>query len=83
MSSNRAMIGILSLVFVFFILFSYIYVKKRMGPIKSNWSAERCSPAVIPFAGLINPPNGKSGFEFTYENFNFCINNIIKETAYR
>jgi len=78
---NGSVFGTVFLVFVFFILFSYIYVKKRVGPIKSNWTAERCSPAVIPFAGLINPPNGKSGFEFTYENFNFCINNIIKETA--
>ena len=78
---NGSVIGTFFLMFVFFILLSYIYVQKRINPIKNNWSQERCSPSVMPFAGLINPPKGKSGFEFTYENFNYCINNIIKETA--
>ena len=78
---NGSVFGTIFLIFVFFVLFSYIYIRTRIEPIKNNWTAERCSPVVIPFAGLINPPSGKSGFEFTYENFNFCINNIIKESA--
>ena len=78
---NGSVFGTIFLMFVFFVLFSYIYIRKRVEPIKNNWTAERCSPAVIPFAGMINSPSGKSGFEFTYENFNYCINNIIKESA--
>jgi len=78
---NGSVIATFFLMFVFFVIFSYIYVQKRINPIKANWTQERCSPAVIPFAGIINPPGDKGAFEFTYENFNFCINNIIKETA--
>ena len=64
---------------VFFIIFSYSYIQTRITPIKSNWTKERCSPMIIPFAGIINPPPGKTAFEYTSENFTFCINTIIKE----
>jgi hypothetical protein len=69
------------LLLIFFIVISYFYTMTRITPIRNNWTKERCSPSVLPFAGLINPPTGKDGFDFTYENFNYCINTIIKDTV--
>ena len=45
--------------------------------IKDDWVNQRCSPAVIPFVGFINKPDNKSVAEFTEENFNYCIQNIL------
>ena len=67
------------ILFVFFIALSYYYVMAQAKPIKDNWVNERCSPAVMPFAGLINKPEGQSAFDFTGENFSFCTQNIIKD----
>ena len=78
--NGSVLISILVL-FVFFIIFSYYYIQTRINPIKANWSKERCSPPVIPFAGLINLPKDKGVLEFTFENFNHCVNNIIKDAA--
>ena len=76
---NGSIFATFFFLFVCFIVFSYSYIQTRITPIKNNWTQERCSPIVIPFAGLINPPPNKSKFQFTYENFNFCINTIIKD----
>ena len=67
------------ILFVFFIAMSYFYVMAQAQPIKDNWVNERCSPAVMPFAGLINKPEGQSAFDFTGENFSFCTQNIIQD----
>ena len=37
---------------------SYYFVKSHATEIKKNWSARRCDPRVIPFAGIINAPPG-------------------------
>ena len=66
---------------IFFMIFSYFYIKKHLGLIKANWTKERCSPVVIPFAGFINAPKGTSTFDYTAENFTYCLNDIIKESA--
>ncbi len=69
------------LILIFFVLVSYLYIKIRIAPIKQNWTSERCSPAVIPFAGLINAPDGKGTLEYTEENFNYCVNTILTDIA--
>jgi hypothetical protein len=69
--------------FIFFILLSYFSVISRIEPIKKNWNNQKCSPNVIPFAGLINKPHNMSGFDFTKKNFNECINNILESIAYQ
>ena len=48
--------------FVFFLIFSYMYVMNRIKPIRADWVNQRCSPSVIPFAGLINREPGTSAF---------------------
>lgn len=67
------------ILFVFFIAMSYFYVMSKAKPIKDNWVNERCSPAVMPFAGLINKPPGQSAFDFTGENFSYCTNSILQD----
>ena len=67
------------ILFVFFIAMAYFYVMSQAQPIKDNWVNERCSPAVMPFAGLINKPPGQSAFDFTGENFSYCTQNIIQQ----
>lgn len=67
---------------IFSSLISYYHIMNNLDPIKADWVNQRCSPGVIPFAGLINPPNdGTSAFEYTSENFTFCIQNILKQIA--
>jgi hypothetical protein len=46
-------------------------------PIIDDWPNQRCKPNIIPFAGLINPPEGVSASEYTSQNFNYCTQNIL------
>ena len=66
-------------VVIFWLLFSYHMVKGRMKPIRADWVNQRCHPAVIPFAGMINAPESGSKFAFTASNFSGCVTSILKE----
>lgn len=66
---------------IFFILTSYFYVMNHVKPILANWDNEKCSPSVIPFAGIINKDPNMSVFEFTGKNFTGCIQTILKTIA--
>ena len=61
-----------------FILCSYCFVMINVQPIKDDWINQRCKPSIIPFAGLINAPEGMSSTDFTKENFDYCTQNIVK-----
>ena len=63
--------------FVFFLLFSYYWVNSQIKPLKADWDNKKCHPAVIPFAGYINAPPGTSNFDYTSENFNACLFNVL------
>ena len=63
--------------FVFFLLFSYLYIIARLKPIKNDWENQRCNPEVMPFAGFINKKPGQSAFDFTSENFTNCTEMIL------
>jgi hypothetical protein len=65
------------LTILLFVAHSYSVVMLNIKPIKENWSAERCKPGVIPFAGLINAPPGTSMNDYTNENFQYCLQNIL------
>ena len=69
------------IILTFFITTAYFYILNHIQPIKANWSKERCNPAVIPFAGLIQGKSGKDSFEFTGENFTGCIQTIFQNIA--
>ena len=62
---------------IFFLIFSYMYVMNQIKPIRANWLNERCSPAVIPFAGLINKDPNSTVFEYTATNFQSCLSQIL------
>jgi hypothetical protein len=49
----------------------------QLKPIKDDWATKRCSPKVIPFAGLINKPDNMSIVDFTGQNFTYCMQNIL------
>lgn len=69
------------IILFFFVAISYFIVMNNVEPIKSDWPNKRCEPSVIPFAGLINAPEGTSKFDYTAENFSGCINNILKTVS--
>jgi len=66
---------------VFFIAISYYYIYNNLQPIKADWVNQRCKPNIMPFAGLINPPDPKkmSAFDFTAQNFTSCIQSILTD----
>ena len=66
---------------IFVLLVCYYQVMQQSKEIKDDWVNQRCSPTVIPFAGLINAPPGSTAFEYTSSNFTGCINNIVEDVA--
>lgn len=60
-----------------FLVHAYFTVLINIQPIKDDWINQRCKPNVIPFAGMINKPPGKTVSEFTQENFNYCLQNML------
>lgn len=66
-----------TIVVIFIVL--YYTSKIKFGEIKDDWENQRCHPAVIPIAGLINKPGDKSAMKFTEENFTYCVDNILTD----
>lgn len=64
-----------------FVIVSYFKVMNEVQPIINNWNTERCNPAVIPFAGIINKPDGTTAFDFTASNFENCTQSILAQIA--
>ena len=62
-------------------LVSYCYIITNMQSIKDDWINQRCKPYIIPFAGIINAPDGTSSGTFTSENFNYCTQNILQDVT--
>ena len=63
---------------IFFLIFSYLYIQLYIEPIKKNWQQNKCSPAIIPFAGIImQGETDQSWIDFTSENFAKCTNTIL------
>lgn len=64
-----------------FLGISCCFVIMNIQPIKDNWVNERCKPYIIPFAGIINRPKNMSTYEYTNQNFQYCMQNIIKDVT--
>uniref|UniRef100_A0A6C0IJ35 Vint domain-containing protein n=1 Tax=viral metagenome TaxID=1070528 RepID=A0A6C0IJ35_9ZZZZ len=62
---------------VFFVITSYFYVLNNIEPIVADWENQKCSPAIMPFAGLINKGPNDSAFDFTGKNFTGCVQGIL------
>lgn len=65
----------------FFCATAYFYILGHLQPIKADWAVNRCNPAYIPFAGIINPPENGSAMDYTGKNFEYCTQNILKEIS--
>lgn len=68
-------------VIVFFLLFSYFYIMSNAKALRKDWPSQRCNPSVIPFAGFVMDDPKLSKFEFTGQNFNSCLNNILTQIS--
>jgi len=70
------------IIFVVSVLFVYLQILNNLEPVKKNWGKERCNPFVIPLAGFINntEKNKKSDSQYTIDNFEFCLGNIIQSS---
>jgi hypothetical protein len=61
-----------------FVFYVYIYCKviEKKEEVLNDWINQRCNPKYLPFAGYITHPEGTSAFDYTTENFQYCIQNI-------
>ena len=73
---NSVIIFIFATLFVF-IVFSYCKIIQSKETIADDWVNQRCKPQNILFAGLITGPEDATAFQYTSENFQFCIQNIL------
>jgi hypothetical protein len=73
---NSVIIFIFATLFVFMV-FSYCKVIQSKETIADDWINQRCKPQNILFAGLITGPKDSTAFQYTSENFQFCIQNIL------
>ena len=73
---NSVIIFIFITLFVFAV-FSYCKVIQTKEDIASDWTNQRCKPQNMIFAGLITHPEGTSAFQYTSDNFQFCVQSIL------
>lgn len=62
---------------VVILLVLYFHTMTNVQPIIDDWSNQRCKPYIIPFAGFITRPDGMSASDYTFQNFNYCSQNIL------
>jgi len=70
------------LLFFFFTLFVLsVHIFCQVGiqkeTIASDWTNQRCKPQNVLFAGFITKPEGKTAFQYTGENFQYCVQSIL------
>ena len=80
------MYGTTIMMFIFLTLFVfYVYTYYKIIQIKdtvaADWANQRCNPKYIPFAGYITHPDGTSAFDYTAENFQYCIQSIENDVT--
>lgn len=63
------------------LIISYCLIMVNVQPIIDDWTNQRCKPNIIPFAGLINRPQGMTAGEYTTQNFNYCTQNILSSVT--
>ena len=66
---------------ILILIISYCYVMINVQPIINNWPNERCKTYIIPFAGYINAPPDMSANDYTFQNFNHCLQNTMSGVA--
>lgn len=74
---NSVMIFIFMTLFVF-LVYSYCKIMQTKKSISDDWLNQRCKPQNIPFAGFITHPEGTTAFQYTSDNFQYCVQDILK-----
>ena len=80
MYGSTIMIFILITLFVFYV-YTYYKVMQVREEVANDWSNQRCNPKYIPLAGYITHPDGTTPFDYTAENFQYCIQNIENDVT--
>ena len=60
-----------------FIVHTYCQVMQVRQSVADDWTNQRCNPKYMPFAGYITHPEGTTAFDYTNENFQYCVQNIL------
>ena len=63
---------------IFLLTMLYFSIINNLEPIKADWDNNKCRPSIIPFAGIINKPDGDSVIDFTQKNFIQCGQIILR-----
>jgi hypothetical protein len=74
---GNSVIGFIFITLFVFLVFSYCKVMQTKQSIADDWVNQRCKPQNIPFAGLITHPDGTTAFQYTSDNFQYCVQNIL------
>jgi hypothetical protein len=74
---GNSVIIFLLITFFVFVVYSYCKIGITKDEIASDWTNQRCKPQNILFAGFITKPEGKTAFQYTGENFQYCVQNIL------
>jgi len=76
MYGSSVIIFLIITMFVFFV-YTYCQVMQVRKEVAEDWTNQRCNPKYLPFAGYITHPEGTTAFDYTNENFQFCVQNIL------
>jgi len=66
---------------ILILIISYCLIMVNSQPIIDDWPNQRCKPNIIPFAGFITHPDGVTSTEYTYQNFTYCMQNMLSSSA--
>ena len=80
MYGTTIMIFLLLTIFVLFV-YGYFQIMRVREEIANDWQNQRCNPKYIPFAGYITHPDGTTPFQYTSDNFQYCIQNVENDVA--
>jgi hypothetical protein len=80
MYGTTIMIFLFLTIFILFI-YGYFQIMRVREEIANDWPNQRCNPKYIPFAGYITHPDGTTPFQYTSDNFQYCIQNVENDVA--
>ena len=64
-----------------FIIFSYLIVQLYMNDLRRDFENIKCHPGIIPFAGHIKKIKTMTPIEFTGQNFQYCLTQILTQVV--
>ncbi len=74
---GSSVIIFLIITLIVFFVHTHCQVMQVRKAVADDWNNQRCNPKYMPFAGYITHPEGTSAFDYTNENFQYCVQNIL------